>query len=567
VTLALFLAAAPAAAAHKARLSADLADHLRAGTPSIDVIVHGTRQEVEALAARYNLRVIKLLKSGAVLRMTAGELDALQQDEAVDHLSNDIRYRSSADIIAQSIGADQVWAGTPRVPGLAGRGIGVAVIDSGVDPTHAALAGRIVASVDFTGGDGIDRFGHGTHVAATIAGAAGRLVETQDYRGIASAARIVSLRVLGDDGSGLASDVIEAIDWAIDNRQAYDIRVINLSLGAPVLQPYRDDPVCEAVERAVKAGIVVVAAAGNFGWQDGRRVWGGITSPGNSPAAITVGAVDTHGTAIRSDDTIARYSSRGPTRYDLVLKPDLVAPGSGVVSAEAAGAYLATMHPERHVAGAGADAYLRLSGTSMAAAVVSGAVAILFEQRRNLTPVETKAVLQLTSSQIQNEGLVTAGAGSLNVLDATAFLTSASSSPITTIGGELVRRSGLIFQERAENDPGASFRSVLKGRTSAIVWSTDASDTIIWSTNDTIIWSTSANADTIIWSTDCNDTIIWSTSTIDTIIWSTGYSHSDTIIWSTSDTIIWSTAHLHDTIIWSTFAADENLSSEETNAL
>ena len=210
VTLALFLAAAPAAAAHKARLSADLADHLRAGTPSIDVIVHGTRQEVEALAARYNLRVVKHLKSGAVLRMTAGELDALQRDEAVDHLSNDIRYRSSADVIAQSIGADQVWAGTPRVPGLAGRGIGVAVIDSGVDPNHAALAGRIVASVDFTGGDGIDRFGHGTHVAATIAGAPGRLVETQDYRGIASAARIVSLRVLGDDGSGLASDVIEA---------------------------------------------------------------------------------------------------------------------------------------------------------------------------------------------------------------------------------------------------------------------------------------------------------------------------------------------------------------------
>ena len=109
------------------------------------------------------------------------------------------------------------------------------MIDSGVDPNHAALAGRIAASVDFTGGDGVDRFGHGTHVAATIAGAPGRLAETADYRGIASAARIISLRVLGDDGSGLASDVIEAIDWAIENRKAYDIRVINLSLGAPVL--------------------------------------------------------------------------------------------------------------------------------------------------------------------------------------------------------------------------------------------------------------------------------------------------------------------------------------------
>ena len=274
--------------------------------------------------------------------------------------------------MAQSIGADQVWAGTPAIPGLAGRGVGVAVIDSGVDPKHRALAGRVVATVDFTGGDGTDRFGHGTHVAATIAGAAGRLAETADYRGIASLARIVNLRVLGDDGSGLASYVIEAIDWAIENRKAYDIRVINLSLGAPVLQPYRDDPVCEAVERAVAAGIVVVAAAGNFGWQNGRQVWGGITSPGNDPAAITVGAVDPHGTAQRSDDTVARYSSRGPTRYDLVLKPDLVAPGSGVVSAEAAGSYLAATYPQRHVAGAGADAYIQLSGTSMAAAVVSG---------------------------------------------------------------------------------------------------------------------------------------------------------------------------------------------------
>jgi serine protease AprX len=297
-------------------------------------------------------------------------------------------------------------------------------------------------------------------------------------------------------------------------------------------------------------------------------VWGGITSPGNSPAALTVGAVDPHGTAVRSDDTIARYSSRGPTRYDLVLKPDLVAPGSGVVSAEAAGAYLATARPERHVAGTGADAYLRLSGTSMAAAVVSGAVALTFEQRRNLTPIETKAVLQLTSSQIRGEGLVATGAGSLNILDASAFLASANASPITNIAGEPVRRSGLIFQEFEEQGRSLeSLRPVLKGKPSGIVWSTEASDTIIWSTNDTIIWSTTADADTIIWSTCYNDTIIWSTSAIDTIIWSTGYSHSDTIIWSTSDTIIWSTGHLNDTIIWSTYIAAESLGSGDDNAL
>ena len=567
----LLLVAAPAAAAHKARLSADLADHLRVGSPTIDVIVHGTRQEVEALAQRYNLRIRKHLKSGAVLRVTAGELDALSQDDAVDHLSADIQYRSTADVVAQSIGADQVWAASVAPKGLkVGQGISVAVIDSGVDAKHAALAGRVIASVDFTGGDGADKFGHGTHVAATIAGAAGRLAETRDYRGIATSARIVNLRVLGDDGSGLASDVIEAIDWAIENRQAYDIRVINLSLGAPVLQPYRDDPVCEAVERAVAAGIVVVAAAGNFGWQNGRQVYGGITSPGNDPLAITVGSVDPHGTAKRSDDTVARYSSRGPTRFDLVLKPDLVAPGSGVVSAEAAGSYLSTTYPQRHVAGAGTDAYIQLSGTSMAAAVASGGVALLLEQRRALTPRETKAIVQLTSSRLRGEGFVSTGAGNLNVLGAVQLLESKNASPITTVASENILRSGIAFEQVPEGGYPqlGSLRSFARNRTSGVVWSTDANDTIIWSTNDTIIWSTSEETGTIIWSTFENDTIIWSTTEIDTIIWSTNDCQSDTIIWSTSDTdtIIWSTADINDTIIWSTFVAEAILDGDN-NAL
>jgi serine protease AprX len=554
--------AAPATAQHKARLSADLTDHVRVGSPTIDVIVHGTREETEALARRYNVRIRKALRSGAVLRVTAGELEALQQDEAVDHLSADIRYRSAGNVVAESIGADQVWGGTPLVKGLTGRGIGVAVIDSGVDPQHAALAGRIAATVDFTGGDGVDRFGHGTHVAATIAGAQGRLVETSDYRGIAPAARIINLRVLGDDGSGLASNVIEAIDWAIENRKAHNIRIINLSLGAPVLQSYRDDPVCEAVDRAVAAGIVVVAAAGNFGMnKDGRLAWGGITSPGNHPSVITVGAIDTHGTAKRSDDTVARYSSRGPTRYDLVLKPDLVAPGSGVVSAEAAASYLSKTYPERHVAGAGADAYMQLSGTSMAAAVVSGAVALVLEQMRNLNPRETKAVIQNTSSRIESEGLAVVGAGTLNVLAATKLLHPGHSSATSSIGGERVLRSGLHFNVFNGNERHqlAHLKRLLGSDASGIVWSTDASDTIIWSTGDTIIWSVSI-PDTIIWSTSTEQgTIVWTTSSIDTIIWSTS-EHSETIIWSTTaDTIIWSTARLKDTIIWSTFSDDPAL--------
>src|ERR1700730_17476068 len=204
------------AAGHRARMSAALVDQLPAGSPSIDVVVHRTRAEVDALAQRYNVRVKRYMKSGVVFRVTAGQLSALQQDETMDHLSADVPIHSIADVTAQTIGADQVWAGSERLPPLSGRGVGVALIDSGVDTRHAALRNRVAFTKDFTGGNGLDGYGHGTHVAGIIAGRPGRTSDTADYRGIAGGARIINLRVLGDDGSGVASDVIEAIDWAIE---------------------------------------------------------------------------------------------------------------------------------------------------------------------------------------------------------------------------------------------------------------------------------------------------------------------------------------------------------------
>ena len=165
--------ASPAIAQHRARLSTDLADRLATGDQDIDVIVHGSRTDLDALATRYNLRVKRYLRSGGVLRINAGQLSALQDDASVDHLSSDAPVRSSVDVTRATIGADQVWSGTDTMRALTGSGVGVAVIDSGVDLRHAALANRVVASVDFTGGDGIDRYGHGTHVAALIAGVAG----------------------------------------------------------------------------------------------------------------------------------------------------------------------------------------------------------------------------------------------------------------------------------------------------------------------------------------------------------------------------------------------------------
>jgi serine protease AprX len=540
-------AGVPAEAAPRARLDADLTATLARGAQSIDVIVHGTRSDVDTLASRYNLVVKKYLKSGAVFGATAGQLDALASDGSVDHLSADAPVHSSS-LTTESIGADQVWSGAGSLKGFSGSGIGVALIDSGIDPRHASLVGRVVATRDFTGGDGSDAYGHGTHVGALIAGRAGQTADTAMYEGVAPGARLINLRVLDGTGSGRTSDVVEAIDWAIDNRSTYNIRVMNLSLGAPVTQSYHDDPLCEAVERAVSSGIVVVAAAGNSGvTKDGRLVFGSITSPGNDPSALTVGAVDMHDTPQRSDDTVAEYSSKGPTLFDLVIKPDLVAPGSRLVSAEAAGSYLATTLTDHHVAGSGANAYMRLSGTSMAAGVTSGAVALLLDSKPRLTPDDVKLTLQLTGSAINGEGLLTDGAGDLDVIAAILAVTSTKPGlPGSVLAGELVLPGGVALMPSQAKSSLTPMPSTLHWggipiRGATIVWG----GTIIWaSAADTIIWGSSADQSARGVSTN---TIIWGSSP-DTIIWGS-HVDSSTIIWgSAADTIIWGSSA--DTIIW-----------------
>lgn len=546
--------------ARRARLSADLAEHISTGSAGVDVIVRGTRAEVEALAARYNVRVKRHLRSGAVLQVTGGQLAAIQDDGAQDHISSDAPIRSSADVTAETIGADQVWEGAGALSPLNGQGVGVAVIDSGVDARHVALRHRVVASVDFTGGDGVDRYGHGTHVAATIAGRAGRTADTADFRGIASGAHIVSLRVLGDDGSGVASNVIEAIDWAIDHRRRYNIRVMNLSLGASVTQPCGDDPMCEAVDRALDAGIVVVASAGNHGvTADGRRIYGGITSPGNHPGVITVGALDTRQTSDRSDDGVATWSSRGPTMYDLVMKPDLVAPGSRVTSAEVAGSYLSRTFPQRHVAGAEATAYMQLSGTSMAAGVVSGAAALLLEGRPRLTPREAKLALQITSSFLAAEGVAASGSGGINVALASLIVElyrnrgrehrgsdseGQSSGTPAGLGVENVR---FLVVTHAAGDSlvwGNTADSIVWGNfLDSIVWGNHTADSIVWGNAiDSIVWGNAA--DSIVWGNSA-DSIVWGNTT-DSIVWG---NFVDSIVWGNAvDSIVW--ANSTDSIVW-----------------
>ena len=190
---------------------------------------------------------------------------------------------------------------------------------------------------------------------------------------------------------GSTSSVIAGLDWVIANRVQHRIRVVNLSLGHPVTGPCVTDPLCSSIARVVANGIVVVASAGNHGkTADGQAVLGGISSPGNSPMALTVGALNTWNTVIRSDDTVTTYSSRGPTAYDFVVKPDVVAPGNKIVSLEAPNGYLARNYGSLHVAGSGTNAYYRMSGTSMSAGMVSGAVALLLEAVPGLDPAQVE---------------------------------------------------------------------------------------------------------------------------------------------------------------------------------
>ncbi len=175
----------------RARLSADLAEHVSTGSGGVDVIVHGTQAEVEALAARYNVRVKRQLRSGAVLRVTGGQLEAIQADGSQEHICpRDILMRSSADVTAETIGADQVWAGTGGAAAAhrRRRWRGGDRFGRGHTARRAARS-SVVASVDFTGGDGVDRYGHGTHVAAHIAGRAGRHAGHGGYQGIATGAQ------------------------------------------------------------------------------------------------------------------------------------------------------------------------------------------------------------------------------------------------------------------------------------------------------------------------------------------------------------------------------------------
>jgi len=553
-----------------ASLSPDLLQYLSEQSDrTIRVIASGDPLEIETARQRLGVQLRRQLARGAALEVSREQLERLRRGGEIQHLSADAPVLATMEVTNPTVAADQVWAGWSggilgSYPGVTGQGVRIAVIDSGIAGNHAALKNKILASVDLTSGatGTQDEFGHGTHVAGIIAGRVTSGSTAAGYTvGVAPGARLINVRVLGPDGSGLTSDVIAGIDWVIANRSRYDIRVINLSLGHPVMEPSATDPLCQAVARAVSAGVVVVASAGNAGRaSNGAPVLGGISSPGNSPFAITVGALNAHGTTARSDDTVASYSSRGPTKFEFAVKPDVVAPGTAIVAPEAPNSWIGNNYPVFHVAGSGNNGYMKLSGTSMSAAVVSGGVALLLEANPNLTPWQVKLALQTTSTFMPDAGLVGAGAGSINLRGARQVANEGLLDSVATdIAGQVVTGSGVAFWDagalilRVYGPVRYRLLSLLQGpmvwlNPGLLAWgdlnllglenprAQDASDYIVW--GDVADW---AGSDYIVWGdtivTPEGEYIVWGDNSSDYIVWGDTTSEEappDYIVWGDS---------------------------------
>lgn len=312
---------------------------------------------------------------------------------------NEVSYvcEDSQVFIHMDIARETVRLPKPPEFRLTGKNVTVAVLDTGVAP-HPDLTrpwNRIIAFKDFVNNKEhpYDDNGHGTHVAGCIAG--NGYASHGKYRGIAPEANIVGIKALSADGGGNTSDVIAGIQWAVDNMEKYNIKVLNLSLGTDASRSY--SPLDKAVMAAWEKGLTMVVAAGNRG--PGKYT---ISSPGVCPHVITVGALDDRSTATIKDDAIAKFSSRGPT-FKRVLKPDIVAPGVDIIS-------LAVPSDKED----NRELYKSLSGTSMATPVVSGCTVLIYQIQPSLSNVKIKNLLMTTADKLRYSELAQ-GKGLINM--------------------------------------------------------------------------------------------------------------------------------------------------------
>jgi len=363
--------------------------------------------------------------------MTAGAVVELARSPAVRWISLDASVLSSAcpncidtsrlaNAYIRAVRADQVWNNTPYLQGTA---IGVAIVDSGVNPNGDLYTtmgvNRQIADVRFNSDynqSTSDGYGHGTHVASIVGGDGSE--SGGKFIGVAPMVNIVNVKVSNDDGSARMRDVVAGLQWILENKDVYNIRVVNLSLNSSVAESYHTSPLDAAVEILWFNKIVVVASAGNRGS-------GAVYPPANDPFIITVGATDDKGTGSISDDVVAPFSASGQTS-DGFTKPDLVAPGTNIVARLVnQNMGLAAAHPTHKVR----DQYFRMSGTSMAAPMVSASIALLLQDEPTLTPDQVKYRLMTTANKSW-AGYTTArsGAGYLDVYAAVVATTTQSAN-------------------------------------------------------------------------------------------------------------------------------------------
>ena len=453
--------------------------------------------------------------------------------------------------------------------GYDGSGVGVAVIDSGISASHddlgdPASGNRVARFVDFVGGQpaSYDDYGHGTHVAGIVAG--NGFDSSGARTGMAPGAHLIVLKVLDSAGRGRISDVIEALGYVVDHKDELNIRIVNLSIATGVYESYETDPLTLAARRAVAAGIVVVAAAGNNGrGPGGNTQYGGITAPGNAPWVLTVGASSHMGTADRADDTMAAFSSRGPGAIDYAAKPDLVAPGVGIESLSDPASRLYETAAPYLLNGTVATSYLPYlsqSGTSMAAPVAAGTIALMLQANPDLTPNLVKAILQYTAEARDGYDALTQGAGFLNArgaVELSAFLAAPSTVPYpsdTAWSQHLIWGHYQAAGGRLSAGASAWFLDVTWGDTTIaggplVAWGiTD--DASPWQMEDglfpNVVWGLTCGGD------DCHKP--WKARTVfdagegesDTVVWGTTEQEGDTVVWGTNCTdpscepVVWS---------------------------
>lgn len=456
-----------------------LASEKPSGT--LRVIVQATSSEKASEAAsrrggevRQQIPVV----GGIAAELRASEIEALAREPGVTHVALDPLMRVAAtpdqatpppvSVVRETIGSAALTA-----LGTTGKTIGVAVIDSGVRRGRDfGYPSRVTDSQQFADGQSAaaDQYGHGTWVSGIAAGdgaeSAGR------YGGVAPGASVLDLKVSDDLGRSYASDVISAIGWAIQERRAYNIRVINLSLVSTTRQGYATNLLDAAVEMAWHQNIVVVAAAGNGG--PGTVQF----APANDPYVITVGASDDRTTASPADDVLAAFSSTGPTQ-DGFAKPEIVAPGRGIVGPLSSnGARLAKLFPNRVVA----QQYIQLSGTSASAGVVSGAVALMLQARPELTPDQVKWLLARTARPVAGSS-AGVGAGLLDVLAAVKYPGTPGQANGGLIPNQLVAQAYLA----ASGSGAVSWDSVSWDSVSwdSVSWDSVSWDSVSW---DSVSW-------------------------------------------------------------------------------